>query len=295
MPSINLGKVVGDKGTSIRNRGAWNSTAEYFCDEHFVDFVTHKGSLWMCANTNSDSEPSDDNINWTLALSSIDTVYFEQAETRENIVSGERVNISFGKIAKFFADISAGAASTLLGTDLTKNRVLISAANGKTAVSGITTTILNYLSDLTSNVQEQLNAKINSSKIVKSTVITEEGFLMDGKTASEKFAELNGNIGNIKRAYIKKSMALAQGTNLLVSSTELANMGITSAWNQILAISGRFGTNIFPTVALTNAGVADGTYRVNLYISTSDNAIYAAAQSAWTSRTVFVLIDYIAI
>lgn len=44
---------------------------------------------------------------------------------------------------------------------------------------------------LPDNVQEQLNSKIDSSRIVKSTNITEEGFLMDGKYLSERLNKIN--------------------------------------------------------------------------------------------------------
>lgn len=40
-------------------------------------------------------------------------------------------------------------------------------------------------------IKEGLAKKVDTSKIVKSTNITEYGFLMDGKTAAEEFAELN--------------------------------------------------------------------------------------------------------
>lgn len=114
-----------------------------------------------------------------------ESVDFVQAQSRENIQSGDQVNVVFGKIQKWLTDISAGAASALLGVNLTKDRVLISNASGKVSVSSITLTILEYLSGLTSNVQTQLNGKINASKIVASTDIAESGFLMDGKTTSD--------------------------------------------------------------------------------------------------------------
>lgn len=40
-------------------------------------------------------------------------------------------------------------------------------------------------------IKEGVAKKVDTSKIVKSTNITEDGFLMDGKTAAEEFAELN--------------------------------------------------------------------------------------------------------
>ena len=48
-------------------------------------------------------------------------------------------------------------------TTFTANRALVSNANGKVSSSNVTTTELEYLSGLTSNVQTQLNNKVNPS------------------------------------------------------------------------------------------------------------------------------------
>ncbi len=58
-----------------------------------------------------------------------------------------------------------GAISTVISENLTQNRVLISTSNGKIAASEITTTLLNYLSGLTGNVQTQITSKLNSSAL----------------------------------------------------------------------------------------------------------------------------------
>jgi len=55
-------------------------------------------------------------------------------------------------------NIITGAASTVTSNNLPPNLVLISNASGKIAVSTITTTTLSYLSGLTGNVQQQINA-----------------------------------------------------------------------------------------------------------------------------------------
>ena len=57
MPVIDLGKVVGDPGASMRFRGEWNSGSEYFNNSSYVDTVTHHGSLWVCKQTNIGQEP----------------------------------------------------------------------------------------------------------------------------------------------------------------------------------------------------------------------------------------------
>ena len=52
-----------------------------------------------------------------------------------------------------------GGASTITTANLTASRALVSDANGKVAVSGVTSTQLGHLSDVTSAIQTQLNAK----------------------------------------------------------------------------------------------------------------------------------------
>ncbi len=52
-----------------------------------------------------------------------------------------------------------GAATTITNSNLTANCALISDANGKVAVSDVTSTELSYLDGVTSNVQTQLNSK----------------------------------------------------------------------------------------------------------------------------------------
>ena len=61
-----------------------------------------------------------------------------------------------------------GAASTIKDDDLTQNRAVISNADGKIAVSDVTSTELGYLDGVTSNVQDQLNNKVEK----QSTSIT---------------------------------------------------------------------------------------------------------------------------
>lgn len=52
-----------------------------------------------------------------------------------------------------------GAATSVTSSNLTANRVLVSDSNGKIAESSITSTVLGYLSGVTSSIQTQLNGK----------------------------------------------------------------------------------------------------------------------------------------
>ena len=86
------------------------------------------------------------------------TVDFETAAEREEISTGETLSSLFGKLKKWFSDLAAGAASTLLGENLIIDRALISDTSGKVAASDVSSTELGYLKNASSNIQEQIGA-----------------------------------------------------------------------------------------------------------------------------------------
>lgn len=64
----------------------------------------------------------------------------------------------------------------------------------------ITTNLLNrFWKNGVKPIKDAVELKFDTSKILKSANITEEGFVMDGKTVTEQFAELNGKIDNINK------------------------------------------------------------------------------------------------
>lgn len=75
-------------------------------------------------------------------------------------------------------DKIVGGASTITDNNLTANYALVSNGSGKVAVSTITSTELGYLDGVTSNVQTQLDKKLESAPVTS----------VDGKTGA---VELN--------------------------------------------------------------------------------------------------------
>ncbi len=65
-----------------------------------------------------------------------------------------------------------GAASTIVSSNLTANRALVSNASGKVAVSAITSTELGYLDGVTSSIQTQLNSKLSAATGAASTIVS---------------------------------------------------------------------------------------------------------------------------
>lgn len=122
------------------------SAAEF--DSHTKDTTKHITDTERTA-WNGRLAPTGDASNVTST--------FSQASTRVNLTSKETLKTSLGKIMKWFADMANGAASTLLGHNLTASRALVADGNGKVAASSVTATELGYLTGLKSKVQDQLN------------------------------------------------------------------------------------------------------------------------------------------
>jgi len=59
-----------------------------------------------------------------------------------------------------------GGATTILSSNLTANFALISDGSGKVAVSSISTTVLGYLSGVTSAIQTQINTKLTAANYI---------------------------------------------------------------------------------------------------------------------------------
>ena len=62
-------------------------------------------------------------------------------------------------------DTVVGGASTITENNLTASRALVSNSSGKVAVSAVTSTELGYLDGVTSNVQTQLNKKLEKAPV----------------------------------------------------------------------------------------------------------------------------------
>lgn len=127
-----------------------------------------------------------------------------------------------------------GAASTIVSSNLTASRALVSNSSGKVAVSSITSTKLGYLTDVTSNIQAQINGKqatlisgtniktINGTSILGSGNITISGGSSSGITLSDVADYLDDN------GYVTRSSAgaLANVSALTPSINGMADSGI---------------------------------------------------------------------
>ncbi len=102
-------------------------------------------------------------------------ITFEVPEIYQTPESGNAIKVLFGKIAKGLSDLFA-AVGVLASLKTVEKSTLVAAIN------------------------ELAEGKFDVAKIIASTNITEPGFVMDGKTASEALAELysKSNLSGLK-------------------------------------------------------------------------------------------------
>ena len=84
-------------------------------------------------------------------------------------------------------DTVVGGASTITEDNLTASRALVSNSSGKVAVSNVTSTELGYLDGVTSNVQTQLNKKLESVPVTS----------VNGKTGAVTLGKSDVGLGSV--------------------------------------------------------------------------------------------------
>ena len=118
-----LGKI----GISYKGEYASNTAYER------LDAVAHNGSTYLAIKDAPDGAPRDDKLNWIYLAKGFSgdigdsEIAFSEAENRENINTGESVKTVFGKIKKFFADLTAPAFAQMITS---KDDLLATKATG---------------------------------------------------------------------------------------------------------------------------------------------------------------------
>ena len=96
--------------------------------------------------------------------------------TEINYLDGVTSNIQTQIDSK--QDEISGGASTIVSDNLTASRALVSNANGKVAVSNVTSTELGYLDGVTSAIQTQLNGKQSTISGAATSIVSNILFLI---------------------------------------------------------------------------------------------------------------------
>nr|DAO00656.1 MAG TPA: hypothetical protein [Caudoviricetes sp.] len=147
-------------------------------------------------------------------------------------------------------DVIVGAASTITEDNLATDRALISNSSGKVAVSNVTSTELGYLDGVTSNIQTQLNKKLEKAPVTSVNSKTgavqlnasDVGALPDTTIIPSKTSQLDNDSGFITDVPIASATQLG-GVKVGAGLSVTAN-GVLSAtgggtadaveWNNVL-------------------------------------------------------------
>ena len=150
-----LGKI------GISYKGDYDSNTTY----ERLDAVEHNGSTYLAIKDAPDGAPRDDKLNWIYLAKGFSgdigdsEIAFTEAENRENINTGESVKTVFGKIKKFFADLTAPAFAQMITSkdDLLATKVTGYVPDAKA------------VADAVSELNGKLKAKIQIAEITGKT------------------------------------------------------------------------------------------------------------------------------
>lgn len=169
-----LGKI------GISYKGDYNSNTAY----ERLDAVFHNGSTYLAIKDAPDGAPRDDKTNWIYLAKGYDgetvnvadsEIAFTDSETRENIVSGEKVSTVFGKIKKFFTDLTAPAFAQMITSadDLLATKVTGYVPDAKAVADGFADVNRKLRNVPSIEKIEIANGKISSGVLIVTDLIPE--------------------------------------------------------------------------------------------------------------------------
>lgn len=184
---------------------------------------------------------NEDNI--AMAESDIDGLQTDVGTLKTNVT-----NLQTALTSK--QDAIVGAASTITENNLATDRALVSNSSGKVAVSNVTSTELGYLDGVTSNVQTQLDKKLEKAPVTSVNSKTgavqlnasDVGALPDTTVIPSKTSQLDNDSGFITELPIASTTQLGGvkvGTGLSVTKNGVLSAtggGTADAveWNNVL-------------------------------------------------------------
>lgn len=184
---------------------------------------------------------NEDNI--AMAESDIDGLQTDVGTLKTNVTSLQTALTSK-------QDVIVGAASTITEDNLATDRALVSNSSGKVAVSNVTSTELGYLDGVTSNIQTQLDKKLEKAPVTSVNSKTgavqlnasDVGALPDTTVIPNKTSQLDNDSGFITDIPIASTTQLGGvkiGAGLSVSqegTLSVTGGGTADAveWNNVL-------------------------------------------------------------
>lgn len=211
MPTINLGRVKGDTGTSMRNRGAWAASTAYVNNSQYMDVVTNGGNSYVC-KTSHTSGSSFSATNWTMiaqkgatgATGATPTIKAGTATSLDATAAPTVSATTSGRTTTFNFGIPKGDTSdikTPTFTDTVSTYSTLTAANNaaETASSAIKSKVSIFT--ILSNMKKSFSAIVQGLKILGTNVGAITGITSDLAGESETVAasikavnQLNSNL-----------------------------------------------------------------------------------------------------
>lgn len=176
-------------------------------------------------------------------------------------------------------DKIAGGASTITDDNLAANRALVSDGNGKVAVSNVTNTELGYLDGVTSNVQTQLNKKLESAPVVSVNAKTGAVVLGASDVGAVATSDVTQTLGtSTTKVPSEKAVADAlsgAGAGDMLKATYDPTGSVEQAGGIPDYVAGQLPTVNDATLTIQKNGTAVGTFTANASANKSINITMA--------------------
>ena len=176
-------------------------------------------------------------------------------------------------------DKITGGASTITDDNLAANRALVSDGNGKVAVSNVTSTELGYLDGVTSNVQTQLNKKLESAPVTSVNAKTGAVVLGASDVGAVSTADVTQTLGtSTTKVPSEKAVADAlsgAGAGDMLKATYDPTGSVETAGGIPDYVAGQLPTVNDATLTIQKNGTAVGTFTANASANKSINITMA--------------------
>ena len=250
--------------------------------------------VFVIVDVNADATKKITVADATTALAAAnDFVTYTQLNSNLNTTTANVTAVEARRVANI-----AGAISSVLTSDLTASRAMVSDGSGKIAVdTGVTATELGYL-DATSSIQTQIDTKIATTASASNDFVTytrlnaNVDIVQDNVAAveSRRTANIAGAISSVLTGDLTASRAMVtDGSGKIailsgVTSTELGYVDATSS------IQTQMDTKIATTASASNDFVTYTRLNANIDI-VQDNVASASSNAISSGDTVVNTID----
>lgn len=201
-------------------------------------------------------------------------------------------------------DTISGAASTITGTNLTANRVLVSNASGKVAASGVLPSELARLSGVTGDIQTQLNSKqdaiTGAASVITSDNLEPDRALVSSPTAGKvivssvtaaELGRLSGVTSNVQTQLDAKQKTISGAASTITDSNLTPSRALASSEtagkvvvaNATLAELNRLSgvtSNVQDQINALSAGIAGKV----AFLATGNNSVDTTIASGSTQN-----------